>query len=141
VLIPEDLLEFYKLCGGLESIVSCDEDLILSVVRPASFSWSLPSVFGEPLESTFPGYENTMFRYWYMLGRGDTDEFFVIDLNPASYGRCYLSYLYYFGQPGRTPIVAGSFSEFLVTLYDAAAKGERWSWDDIGLGDALDAQV
>lgn len=138
VAIPKDILEFYEFCGGLRSNVVTDEDLILSISSPSEFSWALPLLLDERFEVLYPDFEHDISRYWYLLGRGDTDEFFAIDLSAFRFERCYFVNLYFFGQSGKIPIIANSFSDFLDLLYIASERGERWSWYDIGLGDAYD---
>jgi hypothetical protein len=131
-------LDFYKLCGGLQSVVVHDGDLILSVASPQEFSWALPTILDEAFESSYAAFQEHRSRYWYLVGRGDTDQYFAIDLSTSRYGYCYFINLYFFGQPGRTPIIADSFSSFLNVLYAAAERGEGWSWYNLKLGDAFD---
>lgn len=138
VQIPPDVLEFYELCGGLQSVVIHDSDLILSVASPQEFSWALPTILGEAFESSYAAFQDNRSSYWYLIGRGDTDEYFAIDLSSSRYGYCYFIKLYFFGQPGRIPIIADSFSKFLDMVYSAAEWGEEWSWYDLELGDAFD---
>jgi hypothetical protein len=127
------------LCGGLKSIVRRDEDLILSVVSPAEFRWAVAEIFGRFGQDKYlTQFEGDRSWYWYLIGRGDTDEFFVIDLAPERYGHCYFAYFYFWGQPGSTPVIAVSFQEFLERFHQAATMGEEWSWRNLRLGDAYD---
>jgi hypothetical protein len=138
VAIPDEVLRFYESCGGLESVVQEDQDLILSIASPKEFNWALPQVLGRSFEEHFVAPEDEIEWYWYVIGRGDTNEYFVIDLATERYGRCYFAELYFFGQRGRTPIVADSFYGLLQQFYKAASVGENWSWGDAKLGDAYD---
>jgi hypothetical protein len=103
------------------------------------FTWALPIILGEAFESSYQDFAKDISRYWYLIGLGDTDEYFMIDLSASRFGRCYFVYLYFLGQPGRTPVIAHSFSNFLDILYVAAEKGEQWSWYAMELGDAFDS--
>lgn len=138
VKIPDEILYFYKLWGGLKSVIEVDEDLILSVVPPQEFSWAVRKLLGNTLEKQLSAQKEDRAWYWYVIGQGDTDEYFVIDLAPERYGHCYFSKFYFFEQPGWTPVVATSFSGFLHNLYEASLVGETWSWQKLALGDAYD---
>lgn len=136
--IPDDLLQFYSFCSGMETDIQSDDDLFLSIVAPRNFQWAPRLILGDLLEKQVPSFDGGIEWFWYIVGRGDTDEYFVIDLAPERYGRCHYVYFYFFGQKGGTPVIAHSFTELLKVLYHAAKVGEAWRWERLGLGDAYD---
>lgn len=136
VTIPEEILQFYRLCGGLESVIRRDEDLFLSIVPPNKFSWTVKEILGASLSKQQELIKDNIGWNWYTIGRGDTDEYFVVDLAPERFGHCYFVQFYFFLQQGWTPRVALSFQELLEQFLKAAFVGENWSWKNTGLGDA-----
>ncbi len=135
VIIPEAVLKYYKLCGGQETIITTDDNIVLSVVRPEEFEWALKTVLGKFLDRQIDTLQDGYTWKWYVIGRGDTDDYFVIDLCPKRYGYCYFTTTYTFGQRGLIPIVATSFEGLLQQLHTAAKIGEDWDWYKTSLGD------
>jgi hypothetical protein len=138
VTIPEEILQFYKLCGGLESVIQRDEDLDLSIVPPDKFSWTVKELLRTSLIKQQEVVKNNIGWNWYTIGRAGTNRYFVVDLAPERFGHCYLVQFYFFLQRGRIPVVALSFQELLEQFLRAALVGENWSWENTGLGDAYD---
>lgn len=138
VTIPQDVLNFYALCGGLESVINRDEDIFLSVVAPDEVVWAPRAILGHALDQQAEQLRNDILWYWYIIGRGDTDEYFMIDLNPERHEKCYFTTVYFFGQRGWNPIVANSFAGLLESFLQAASVGEDWSWRDESWGDAYE---
>ena len=136
VVMPQELLDFYAVCGGLETIIERDEDVFLSILPPEQAVWAPAEILGHTLDKQLEYIVDDITWYWYIIGRGDTDEYFVIDLSPEQYGKCYFTTVYNFGQSGLTPIAAHSFRELLTRLLAAASVGEEWSWRERRLGDA-----
>lgn len=139
VRIPDGALRFYELCGGLETIIRGDDELLLSIAPPAEFDWAIGKIFDRFGEDKYVAqFKGDISWHWHLIGYGATDEYLLIDLSPERYERCYLANFYFFGQKGRIPIVATSFEGLLQQLYRATIQGEEWSWNDEGLGDAYD---
>lgn len=132
--IPKSLIEFYNLCSGIENTVYQDEDLFLSIVPPEEFKWVPEVILGNALKKLRSGIEEEIFWNWYIIGRGDTDEYFAIDLAPERSGRCYFFNFYFFGQKNTMSIVANSLAELLQVFLEAAEVGEPWDWHKLGLG-------
>src|SRR5688572_16351887 len=109
----------------METDIQRDEDLFLSIVSPRNFQWATKLILGDSFEKQMQSFDGEIEWFWYIIGRGDTDEYFVIDLAPERYGRCYYVSFSFFGQMGRTPIIAHSFTELLKVLYQAAQVGEE----------------
>ncbi|QYR24100.1 SMI1/KNR4 family protein [Paenibacillus sp. sptzw28] len=129
-ILPSDVQEFYKLCGGVNLYKGSDYSI--SIVRPEEFVLSSHVILGEI-------YEDDISSHWYVIGKGGTSEYISIDLAPERYGRCYDSFAETFGLAGDSPIIASSFTELLKRLIDN--KGERYYWLDdnfIPIGDAYD---
>lgn len=124
--LPNDLAEFYKLCGGLElfSLFKLIEKGEIEEIE------HYPSVFIQPekvLESTKiilsdevyeeyiadDIYNNSKFKNWYTIVDLYDGNYIVIDLNIDRLGKCYLAYADNFLVAGEMPIVAESFTELL----------------------------
>ncbi len=137
VSIPEEVLRFYELCGGLETDPDWDSDVAYAIVPPNDFKWAIARIVGRYPEQ-FDALRNNRAWYWYVIGAWSTEEYFVIDLASERYGRCYYTTFYTFAQPGRTPIVATSFQDLLKRIYEAAARHRPYYWRHARLGDAYD---
>lgn len=137
VSIPREILQFYELCGGLKTVPRLDSDVVFRIVPPNDFKWAVERIVGRyPAE--FEALKHDRAWYWYVIGAWITEEYFVIDLSPERYGRCYYTTFYTFAQPGRTPIVATSFQDLLERIYEAAARDRPYYWRHARLGDAYD---
>jgi hypothetical protein len=132
VTIPDEMLQFYELCDGLECSTR-----FLSIAPPDEFHWAVKWILRRSFDSQVAAFKDQREWYWYVVGCG-TDQYFVVDLAPERHGHCYFTELYFFGQRGWAPIVAVSFQGLLRQLYEAANAGEDWSWNDAKLGDAYD---
>lgn len=136
--IPDEVLRFYELCGGLKSVPRPESDVAFEIVSPDSFRWAIAAIVGRYSEQEYIAFRNNRAWYWYILGYSLTDEYFMIDLAPERYGRCYYVYFYFFGQPGGAPIVGLSFEDLLERFYKAVEEDDPMYWEHEKLGDAYD---
>jgi antitoxin YokJ len=128
--LPNDLSEFYSLCGGL--MLFKGALFPFEVVGPDEFEPANIAILGL-------GAQEDRSDDWYMLARSGSDQFVSVDLFPARVGRCYDSFVDRHAIAGSCAVVARSFSEFLKSTIDCA--GHRLYWLDPrfeGLGDAYD---
>ncbi len=136
ISIPEEILQFYELCGGLESVIQNDEDLFLSIGAANKFTWAVKKILSNTYVREYKALKDDMAWNWYVIGSSGTDKYFVVDPAPERFGHCYFTELYFFTQPGWTPVVAKSFQGLLRQFLKAVNVGENWSWENTGLGDA-----
>lgn len=128
--IPIDLLEFYKVCGGLSLYMN--SDYAIHIVSYKEFVLANPVIVGERCEYDVSS-------DWYIAARDNNEDYLTIDLNPSRLGRCYDSFWDRHGVPGECSIIATSFTDLLEKLINN--KGNEWYWmqDDFkSLGDAYD---
>lgn len=126
--LPNDVAEFYNLCGGATLFMG--QDYQIRVVGPSEFVRANPVIVGEPCE-----YDKSY--NWFIIANDDNGQYITIDLSAATSGRCYDSFLDTYGLQGDTPIIAASFTEFLNLLFEGA--GQYFYWLELSfmpLGDA-----
>lgn len=128
------------LCGG--ATLYDRSEYAVDIVGPQEFILANPAifldVFGKPSEMDMRKKENISWS-WYIVGKGNSGEYIVIDLDEARLGRCYYSFWDRHAMKGYSPIIAVSFTDLLQRLIEN--KGERWYWEQPGfksLGDAYD---
>ena len=129
-VLPNDLVEFYSICGGIE--LYKNSDYSIRIVSPDEFMPINPLIINER------AYEDIS-SDWYLLASDDSGQFISIDLNRKRFGRCYDSFHETHGLVGECPIIAYSFTSFLQAIIDN--KGQHWFWlqnDFNQLGDAYD---
>jgi antitoxin YokJ len=127
--LPEDLEEYFRLCGGAELFQGTPTPLRLG--GPMELVPADPLIHGRPVDS--------ITARWYVIGRRSDEAFMTIDLDPARLGRVYDSSWDHHGIEGNCPIIARSFTELIETIV-ARQSGLPWwgepSWPS--LGDAFD---
>jgi len=138
VSLPDDILYFYQLCGGMETNIRSDYDLAIQIVPATGFNWAIKEIIGSLKDSAINDYQDNILWTCYVLASVGTDEYLVIDLAPERYGRCYFTEFYLLGCEGWTPIIAESFLGLLQRLEKAAAEPDKRFWETDNLGDAYD---
>ncbi|WP_078393754.1 SMI1/KNR4 family protein [Shouchella patagoniensis] len=131
-ILPEDLKEFYRLCGGASLFTN--KDYPFYIVPPEEFVLENPVIVGELCEEDISS-------DWYIVCNDGKDEYLTIDLNKERLGRCYDSFFDRHGLVGESQIVGFSFTELLERLLEK--RGEYLYWlesDFTPLGDAYDDQ-
>lgn len=128
--IPEELRDFYSLCGGLHLFKT--RNYSLKVVRPQDLRLSNIEIVGDL-------HEDDISSFWYLVAKGRNGEAISIDFSKERNGYCYDSFHEVHAVAGSCSVVAKSFSQLLHNLFNI--KGESWYWlekDFEGLGDAYD---
>lgn len=128
--LPDDLYEFFTLCGGIDLFKGSDYGL--TIVSPEECILANPVIIGEKAEYDLSS-------SWYIIGRDHNNDFLTIDLSKPRLGRCYDSYWETHGVVGSCPIIANSFTELLERL--VINGGEHWYWlqdEFASLGDAYE---
>jgi hypothetical protein len=131
-ILPYDLEEFYKECGGMQ--LFNDSDFPYRVIPPIEIKSANLEILGEEVEDDIT-------NDWYTIVDCGNGDFITIDLHPERLGRCYDSFHETHGLVGDSAIIALSFTELLHQLFQY--KGKRIFWLDdnfITLGDAYDKQ-
>lgn len=83
-ILPNDLKEFYSLCGGL--VLFEDEEYPIYIVSPDKFVLANPIIVAELCEEDISS-------NWYIIGNDGTDEYLTTDLNEDRLGRCTIVFL------------------------------------------------
>jgi hypothetical protein len=129
-LLPKDVEEFYKICGGLDLFIHSSYPIYL--VPPSQFILANPIIIGER-------YEEDITADWYIFAHDGNGDYLTIDLNKKRLGRCYDSFHDRHGVVGDCPIIGTSFTDTLKRLI--SNRGDYWYWlkdDFVSLGDAYD---
>jgi hypothetical protein len=101
-VLPDDLREFYELCGGL-SLFENAEDYRIAIVLPEQVVLANPLIVGD-----VSGYDDISLS-WYIIAQDDNNEYLTIDLSKERLGRCYDSFYEIHAVRGSCPIIATSF--------------------------------
>jgi hypothetical protein len=129
--LPDDVVTFYRLCGGLD--LFGDSNTPTLVVSPNDFVAANPVI-----AFTEEGYDDIS-DAWYLLARIENGEYIVIDCDSQRLGRCYDGNHETYGLVGQTPVIAASFGEFLERTLRAGTDGYYWTQPHFRpLGDAYD---
>lgn len=130
--LPDDLAEFYRLCGGARLFEASPYST--RIVGPEEFVRSNPVIVGSE-------HPDDISDYWYVVVKGGEEEAISIDCGSGRLGRCYDSFWDRHGVAGDCRVVALSFTELVSRLLDAC--GGYWYWlasDWRGYGDAYDVR-
>lgn len=129
-VLPNDLREFYSLCGGL--VLFENEKYPIYLVPPDKFVLANPIIVGEVCEEDISS-------NWYIICNDGTDEYLTIDLHEDRLGKCYDSFFDRHGLVGESQIIATSFTDLLERLVQNKGKYLYWLKSDfVSLGDAYD---
>lgn len=129
--LPEDLREFYSLCGGATLFESATFRTIVST--PEQVVLANPIIVGEL-------YEDDISSTWYIITSDGSDgRKMTIDLSSERLGRCYDSFWDRHAVVGSSVIIALSFTEFLHRSLAYGGDGYYW-WSEAfnSYGDAYD---
>ncbi|UQN06547.1 SMI1/KNR4 family protein [Deinococcus sp. QL22] len=131
--LPNDVNEFYTLCGGVEFFVGSEVLFPFRIVAPDEVVRANLKFFGEL-------YADDITAQWYLIAEDFNGDCLSIDLAPERLGRCYDSNHEVHGMVGSCAVVARSFTELLTFLWEAPGDEVFWRSDRFTpLGDAYDA--
>jgi hypothetical protein len=128
--LPDDLAEFYQLCGGVDLYRGADYEI--SITSLAQLLESNVVIVGEQ-------FFGDISASWYTIATTPDREYVSIDLAAERNGQCYDSFHEVHGIAGSSPIIATSFSELFENLLNS--RGGYWYWlksDFASPGDAYD---
>ena len=128
--LPDDLKEFYTLCGGLGLFLESDNPIYM--VSPQEFVQANPVIVGELCPDDISS-------EWYIIADDKNGQYITIDLSSERLGRCYDSFWDRHGLVGDCPIIARTFSELLLNIVINCGACWYWTRDDFQpFGDAYD---
>lgn len=139
-IIPEDLKEFYMLCGGM--ILFDGSPYAVKIVGPREFKNANYEILGSEIidaEIKKGTYENEISKDWFIIADLSNSDYIVIDLKQERSGFCYKAFWDSYPEEGSTTIIAKSFKELLERLIDN--NGKYWFFlqeDFVSYGDAYD---
>lgn len=142
LVLPDDLAEFYGLCGGV--VLFADADLPLRVSGPGELVPAAPRLLTEEIaaQALREAPDSVVSTCFVIVDNGEggaTEEHVVIDLHPSRLGRCYETFWDRFGLAGDMPVVARTFAELLDWLLATEGEGpERALETRPTYGDAYD---
>lgn len=130
--LPDDMLEFFSLSGGLVCYIE-NGGFPIEILSPTRVKQANISLLGKE-------YEDDISSSWYLIADAEDGNYISIDCNPSRLGRCYESFEYSHAVAGNCPIIALSFTELLSNILKY--EGEYFYWKDNpgfnGYGDAYD---
>lgn len=128
--LPDDINEFYNLCGGIDLFI--DSDYSISISTPNKFELANPIIIGEIAEYDISS-------DWYIIGSDRQNQYITVDLNSKRLGRCYDSFWDRHGVAGECSIIAVSLTDLLERLLNNAGQSCYWLDEGfVSLGDAYD---
>ncbi|MBR8176194.1 SMI1/KNR4 family protein [Burkholderia ambifaria] len=122
---PNDLVEFYSLCGGVILFRAGRSNISFKILPAGEVLQANMLIVGEPCE------DDISFS-WYAVCKTDNGDFISIDTSKERSGRCYDSNSEIHGVAGSCPIIALSFSELLCLLYRSSGIDVFWKTRDYG---------
>lgn len=129
-VLPDDLLEFYRLCGGVRLFDSSDYPY--RICSPDELVPANPVLIGEE-------WEGEISSSWYIVAWDGNGDALTIDLHPQRLGRCYDSFWDRHVIIGDSAIIALSFQELLTRLLEGRGEHPWWLHSDwVSYGDAYD---
>jgi antitoxin YokJ len=130
-LLPDDLREFYHLCGGV--FVREHSGFPLFIVSPVRLVPANPVIMVGLSDTQLVRWAEDLSSSWFILAEGENATYVTIDLSPQRLGQCYDSF--WDRHPDNSPIIATSFGDFLERLVEARGR-YYWDLDDFEpLGD------
>lgn len=130
--LPTDVIEFYRLCGGME--IYCAESSLGFRIMPADKITQVnPLIVGEL-------YAEDISASWFAIAQDGNGNYISIDFSKGKKnGFCYDSSLECHGLVGSCAIVAKCFTDLLNNLYENRGLFVYWTEPDFPyLGDAYD---
>lgn len=139
-VLPFDLTEFYRLCGGI--VFFEDSPFSVRIVSPEEFVLANPVIIDKEIieaEIKKGTYDKEISNDWYIIGDLNDSNYIVIDLNQCREGRCYSAFWDRYPSRGSTPIIAYTFTELLEKLLKNKGKYFYFEQEDfVNIGDAYD---
>jgi len=121
--LPDDLRDFYQLCGGVTLFQ--DASYSVSIVPPRKMVLANPIILNMWSEEELRADSGDDISWsWYIIAEGENSQYLTIDLSRERLGYCYDSF--WDIHPQDSQIIAKSFTDLLVQLL--ANRGRHWYW-------------
>lgn len=131
-VLPDDLKEFYTMCGGINCYTE-EGGFPIEILSPSNFTQANKLLLGEE-------YDDDISSSWYVIVDAEDGNYITIDCDPKRIGKCYESFEYRHAVVGNCPIIALSFTELLNNII--TYKGDYFFWKDdlkfVSYGDAYE---
>lgn len=121
IRLPDDLKTFYTYCNGIELFI--DSDYVYKIVGIDEITRTDLNIVGELMNEGSS-------VYWYDIAHDNNGDFLSIDLSDEYFGRCYDSFYETYGLISDMPIIAQSFGELLLKLFESQGKYLYWQKED-----------
>ncbi|WP_244130704.1 SMI1/KNR4 family protein [Burkholderia pyrrocinia] len=122
---PNDLVEFYSLCGGVILFRAGKDNVSFKILRAEEVLQTNMLIVGRPCEGDIS-------FSWYAICKTDGGDCISIDTSRERNGRCCDSNLEIHGVAGSCPVVALSFAELLEELYRSSGVDIFWKAKNYG---------
>ncbi|WLF84079.1 SMI1/KNR4 family protein [Moraxella sp. ZY210820] len=119
--LPKDLLEFYRYCNGVELFIH--SKYTYKIVSIDEITRTDLNVLGELMNEGSS-------VHWYNIAQDNNGDFLSIDLSENNFGCCYDSFYETYGLIGDMPMIAQSFGELLLRLFESQGKYLYWQKED-----------
>jgi antitoxin YokJ len=120
--VPEDVAEFYRLCGGVS--LFAESDYSIEIVAPHKLRPTNERMFrGLRPDQIATSYGHPCWD-WYTIADAGNGQHISVDLHPDRLGRCYDAFWETY--PAESGLVATSFTDLVERLY--ANGGNYWYW-------------
>jgi antitoxin YokJ len=131
--LPDDLRQFYEICGGL--VMFSNAPFVWEIIGAHELVPTNVEVLGEQVDGDITS-------SWFVIARqqGDSSALISIDLGADRLGWCYDSDVEVHGLVGDSAVLAHSFSELMNELVDSRGQYIFWKAENFtSKGDAYDA--
>lgn len=136
-VIPEDVREWYGLCGGIS--LYRKQPNRFCIVPPTEIVLANPVLMPGLSQELLASSAGDISWYWYIIAHDWGGNYLTIDLSRERLGRCYDSFFGYHAMPGYCAVVARSLTELITHLYENQKDGRYWDAPDfVSLGDSYD---
>ncbi|WP_244137360.1 SMI1/KNR4 family protein [Burkholderia pyrrocinia] len=122
---PNDLVEFYSLCGGVILFRAGKDNVSFKILPADEVLQTNMLIVGRPCE------DDISFS-WYAICKTDSGDYISIDTARERNGRCCDSNFEIHGVAGSCPVVALSFAELLEELYRSSGVDIFWKAKNYG---------
>lgn len=131
-VLPDDMKEFFRLCGGIVCYTE-EGGFPIEILSPSNVKQANLVLLGNE-------YKEDISSSWYLIADAEDGNYISIDCDLSRIGKCYESFIYKHAAAGNCPVIALSFTELLINIYNY--KGDYFFWKDnpefIVHGDAYD---
>lgn len=119
-LLPDDVKTFYNLCGGVECYIESG-GFPLVILPPKEIKLSNIVLLGND-------HKDDISSSWYLIVDAYDGNYLSIDFDRKRVGKCYESFEYSHAVKDNCPIIARSFTELLINIFDYC--GDYFFWKD-----------